>query len=113
MSIRDLQYIKTRVYDRKFRLYLDFDQYSYISADLIYSIDPSIIQTDFDGDFVLLDLDYTTVDGARHTKTVCFDVIETGGSFEFVLGYETLKYHDFDDLGLFLEAGEVPIYCRR
>ena len=115
MSIRDLPYIKTRVYefDRKFRVYLDFNRHShsFISADLIHSIDPSLIQSDYDGQFVTLDLDYTTVEGARDTLTVTFDIVQTN-NFEFVIGFETLQFYDSDDLGLFLEAGEVPIYYR-
>ena len=59
----------------------------------------------------MLDLDYTTTNGIRDTLTVCFDVLQTG-SFEFLLGYDTLQNFDHDSLGLFLDAGEVPIYQR-
>ena len=116
MSIRDLPYIKCRIYefDRKYRVYLDFeeDSISFIGADLIHNIDPSLIQTDDGGrQFVVLDLDYTTTDGVRDTLTVCFYVIDTG-SFEFLLGYDILQHFDHDSLGLFLDAGEVPIYQR-
>ena len=117
MSNRDLPYIKCKIYefDRKHRVYLDFDEnsISFIGADLVYSIDPSLIQTDDGGrQFVVLDLDYTTTNGIRDTLTVCFDVLETG-SFEFLLGYDMLQHYDSDSLGLFLDAGEVPIYQRR
>ena len=66
---------------------------------------------DSNGDFVNLDLDYKTVDGEEQTLTVCFDVIQTS-SFVFVLGEETLAQFEFDELGLFLEGGEVPLIYR-
>ena len=72
MSIRNLPYIKCKIYefDRKHRIYLDFDEnsISFIGADLVHSIDSSLIQTDDGGrQFVVLDLDYTTTNGIRDT----------------------------------------------
>ena len=115
MSLRNVPYIKTwvREFDRKFRVYLNFEKHSrsYISEDLVSNIDPSLIQSDSDGNFIMLNLDYKTVDGHEDTIMICFDVIQTN-SFDFVLGDETLENYESDELGLFLEGGEVPLYFR-
>ena len=73
-------YIKPYVheFDRVIRLYLDDEEYStsYISTDLIKSIDPSIIQEDYDGNNVFLNLIFKTynANGVEDTLTVNFEV---------------------------------------
>ena len=114
MATRGLSYIKTYVWGfrRPIRLYLDNQvNRSYISANLIESINPSLIKEDQEGEYVALDLMYDTVDGNGGELSVFFDVVQTDGN-EFILGHDVLNNFTYDDDGIMFDQGEVRIYWR-
>ena len=84
MATRGLYYIKPYVleFDKKLRLYLNDEENSrsYISSNLIDSINPMVIEHDFDGEFVTLDLINKTIEGEKCKLTVHFDVVINGGN---------------------------------
>lgn len=109
-------YIKSYVpeFERQFRVYLDCHDgsRSFISANLVDSFDPSLIeQVDDDREYVVLNLNYKTIDGQHDVLTACFEVVESN-SFEFVLGDDYLHHYYYGNEGIILEGGEVKIYSR-
>ena len=115
MATRGLYYIKPYVveFDKKFRLYLndEANSRSFISSNLIDSINPIVIEHDFDGEFVALDLINKTIEGVNCKLTVNFDVENNGGN-DFVLGNDVLRNYNYDNEGILLEEGEVIVYFR-
>ena len=115
MATSGLPYIKPHVweFERTIRLYLDDheDSRSFISANLIDSIDPSLVQQDSQGQYAVLTLFFPTQNGEENSITVYFDVILTD-AHEFVLGNDVLTNYPYDNERLFLEDGEVKIYIR-
>ena len=116
MATSGLPYIKPHVweFERTIRLYLDDheDSTSFISANLIHAIDPSLIQQDSQGQYVVLTLFFHTLNGEDNSITVYFDVILTD-AYEFVLGNDVLTNFPYDNERLLLDDGEVEIYTRR
>ena len=116
MFTRGLHYIKPYVFefDRTIRLYLDDEENStsYISANLIHSINPSIIEQDQDGEFVALNFLYNNYDGDEESITIYFDVIDTGGGNQFVLGDDALQCFSYDFESILLDEGEFKIYTK-
>ena len=108
-------YIKSYVpkFERQFRVYLDCHDgsRSFISANLVDSFDPSLIEQDYDGEYVMLDLNFVTKEGVSCTLTVCFDVIYTEGN-EFILADDVLQNYCYDNHGIFVEEGEIKVYTR-
>ena len=100
-------------FDRKIRLYLDDHEntISSISSNLIDSLNPSVIEQDYDGEYVMLDLNFVTKEGVSCTLTVCFDVIYTEGN-EFILADDVLQNYCYDNHGIFVEEGEIKVYTR-
>ena len=112
---KGLHYTKPYVteFGRTIRLYLDdhVDSRSFISANLIDSNDPTLIEEGYDDEYVVLNLLFKTMDGDMEELDVCFDVVETGGN-DFILGFDVLQNFEFDREGILLEGGEVKIYTR-
>ena len=100
MLTRGLCYMKPYVleFERKIRLYLDDHEntISFISSNLIDSLNPSVIEQDYDGEYVMLDLNFVTKEGVSCTLRVCFDVIHTESN-DFVLADDVLQNSSSDN----------------
>ena len=114
MATRGLNYIKPYVleFERSIRLYLDDNEpRSYISANLIDSLDPSLVEQDSNGQYVVLNLIFNTLDGVEECLSATFDVTLTYGN-EFVLGNDLIQSFSYGNEGIILDGGEVRIYSR-
>ena len=115
MATRGLYYIKPFVpeFGRKIRLYLDSEvnSISYISASIIDSLNPNVIERDNYGEFVDLDLIFKTLEGQRQSLTVRFQVLEIEGN-DFVLGDDVPQDFSYDSDGIMFNEGEVRVYIR-
>ena len=115
MLTQGLCYVKPYVleFERKIRLYLDDHENtkSFISSNLIDAINPSVIEEDYNGEFVILDLEFVTKEGEYCTLTVRFDVVHTNG-YDFVLAYDMLEQYCYDNHGIFVDEGEIKVYTR-
>ena len=115
MATRGLYYIKPFVpkFGRKIRLYLDSEvnSISYISASIIDSLNPNVIEQDNYGEFVDLDLIFKTLEGQRQSLTVRFQVSEIEGN-DFVFGDDVLQDFSYDSDGIMFNEGEVRVYMR-
>ena len=114
MLTRGLCYVKPYVLEfrTRIRLYLDDHENtrSFISANLIDSLNPSVIQHDYDGEYVMLDLEFMTKEGECSILNVCFDIIDSNN--EFVLADDVLQHYCYDNHGIFVDEGEIKVYTR-
>ena len=115
MLTRGLCYVKPYVleFERKIRLYLDDHEHtrSFIKSSLTDSLNPSVIEEDDHGEFVMLDLEFVTKEGEYSTLNVCFDIIDTDNN-EFVLADDVLQHYCYDNYGIFVDEGEIKVYTR-
>ena len=109
-----MSYIKAYVeeFQKRIRVYLDNrpNTVSYISGNLIDSLNPNIVeQDDFGNYFVNLNLIYRNINQQESYLTVNFKILETPGN-DLVIGDDILQDYDNNEDSVIFDGGTVKVY---